>query len=89
MAELTREDMSRLRITAERVYETVDGRAFVDALLEDLGLYEEPENGNEAVLHAFAIGFMQKYFGVFMESAEHRSEMTKALMSTAIVSTEE
>jgi len=73
-------ELEALRLTAENVYRTPEGRVFIDALLEDLQLYDEPFDERSAIMHGFGMKVMQKYFGKFLSDSRHRSELTEAIM---------
>jgi hypothetical protein len=77
------DELALLRLTAEKVYNTANGRAFIDELLEDLWLYDEPQDDTSMILHKFAIRLMQKYFGKMLPGPKHRSEITEQIMTVA------
>ena len=60
---ITEKELTLLRLHAESVYNSIQGKYFVHALLGDLGFYDEPESESGLILHCFAIKLMQKYFG--------------------------
>ena len=72
-----------LNLAAENVYNTPDGRMVFDELFEDLRLYDEPRDEITAILHGFGMRVMQKYFGKLRSGAQHRSEITEAIMKVA------
>lgn len=78
---LSKLDLLGLRADAMDVYSTEAGKRVFDELFEDLWLYDEPSDEQELILHCFAKRVMKKYFGRFGLSAEHRSKLTKAIMS--------
>ena len=77
--------LAELRLAAENVYNTVDGRMIFDELFEDLQLYDEPRDEHSAILHGFAMRVMQKYFGRLRFDREHRSQITAAIMRVSPV----
>ena len=85
---LSKIDLLGLRADAAEVYSTDAGRRFIDELFEDLWLYDEPGDEQELILHCFAKKMIRKYFGRFGLNAEHRSELTKAMMSVPMTEEE-
>jgi len=85
---LSKRELSELRMASEAVYSSGAGRVFIDSLLEDLQLYDEPEDDRALVLHCFAMRVMRKYFSKLVLDSEHRSEVTNAIMLTHAVSEE-
>ena len=81
--EMTEKELKRLRVAAMNMYDNVDGRIVIEAILDDLGLYDEPQSEQEYVLHIMAMRILKKYFGLYGPDPRHRSMLTGALIKAA------
>jgi len=81
--EMSDRELKRLRVAALNMYDNVDGRIVIEAILDDLGLYDEPQSEPEYVLHAMAMRILKKYYGLYGPDPKHRSMLTGALIKVA------